>query len=112
MTYSFLATTATVAAAPSNLVDYRGNNGQTYTFSVTTSTGGKIWGTNIYTDDSALATAIVHAGFASNGQKVTATVQILPGQNSYTGSTQNGVTSSSYGSWSGSYRILSTTVIG
>jgi hypothetical protein len=31
------------------------------------------------------------------------TYTITPGQSTYTGSTQNGVTSQSYGSWGGSF---------
>ncbi len=85
-------------AAPTNLVSYRGNNNQTYTFLLTGSVSGGIWGTTIYTDDSNLATTAVHAGFVSNGQTTLVTVMILAGQNSYTSSTQNGITSSSWGS--------------
>lgn len=84
--------------------EYRGQNGQqlTYTFPAGGTAYG-IWGTDIYTDDSSIGTAAVHAGlitFASGG---TVTIEIRAGQASYTGSTRNGVTTSSYGEWSGSF---------
>ncbi len=104
----FLATT-TAMAAPANLVAYRGNNGQSYSFVLTGSVSGSLWGTTIYTDDSNLATAAVHSGFVQFNQTSTVTVTILAGQSSYIGSTQNGVTSSAWGSWYGSYTIISAT---
>ena len=60
-------------------------------------------GTGTYTDDSSICTAAVHAGLITlaNGGKVT--IEIAPGANSYSGTTANGVTSSSYDSWSGSF---------
>ena len=34
------------------------------------------------------------------------TIEIRPGQSSYTGSTRNGVTTDSYGPWDGSYEVV------
>ncbi|CAF1061125.1 unnamed protein product [Rotaria sordida] len=103
------ATTATTTAmaAPSNLVGYRGNINQSYVFALTGSRSGTIWGTNIYTDDSDLSTAAVHSGIVQYNQTSVITVTILAGQSSYTSTTQNGITSLSYGSWGGSYTIVS-----
>ncbi len=87
-----------------SLVSYRGQNGTVVTCNCSSSqtTSGGVWGTNIYTDDSALCRAAVHAGrITTSGGIISAIVS--PGQSSYTGSTQNGVTSASYGSYSGSY---------
>jgi len=66
---------------------------------------GNIWGTGVYTNDSHLCTAAVHSGVitASAGGEVSYT--ILPGRSPYCGSTQNGVTSNSYGSWGASYSV-------
>jgi hypothetical protein len=93
-----------------NLVSYRGNNGSTYDFLVTGSTTGSIWGCNgsYYTDDTNLATAAVHSGYVGASQTRTVRVVIYPGQPSYSSCTSNGITSSSYGSWSGSYQIISS----
>ncbi|NMC62318.1 MAG: hypothetical protein GYA55_04050 [SAR324 cluster bacterium] len=62
-----------------------------------------IWGTDIYTYDSSICTAAVHVGLISlqNGGEVT--IRIRPGQSSYIASTRHGITSSSYGPWSGSF---------
>ncbi len=98
-------TTTTVSAvtAPSNLVGYRNRVGQTFEFTVTGTGGSAIWGTDVYTDDSSVARAAVHAGVVAAGQTKVVTVTILPGQASYPASTRNGVTSASWGAWSGSY---------
>lgn len=94
---------ADVIAAPNNLVGYRNRSGQSLQFSVTGSTAGGVWGTNVYTDDSSVAAAAVHAGVVAPGQTAEVTINILPGQSSYTASTSDGVTSRNWGSWGGSY---------
>lgn len=90
---------------PGNLTAYRDKVGQTFRFLVTGSTEGKVWGTGIYTDDSHLGSAAVHAGVLKPGETGVVTVTVLPGQSSYQGSTSFGVTSMDYGAWYGSYRF-------
>jgi hypothetical protein len=95
---------ANVIAAPVNLTGYRTRVGQSFELSLTGSrSGGAIWGTDVYTDDSSVAAAAVHAGVIADGETKTVAVTILPGQGSYSGSTRNGVTSASWGSWGGSF---------
>ena len=96
-----------VIAAPGNMVSYRGQNGKSYVMRVTGSTSGRLWGGsgNVYTDDSSIAAAAVHAGLLRAGQTGTITVTVLPGQTSYPTLTRNGVTSTQYGKWHGSYRL-------
>ncbi len=96
-------TVTSAVTAPANLVGYRNRVGQTFEFNVTGSTGGAVWGTDVYTDDSSIARAAVHAGVLAVGQTKVVTVTILPGQGSYPASTRNGVTTASWGAWSGSY---------
>lgn len=91
---------------PGNLMNYRNQQGQTLRFTVTGATSGSVWGTGIYTDDSVLAAAAVHAGVLTAGQTGAVTVTLMPGQSAYQGSTANGVRSSNYGSWSGSYSFV------
>lgn len=63
-----------------------------------------IWGTDIYTDDSSICTAAVHAGaITPNGGAVT--IEMLPGQASYTGSNRNGVNSANWGNYPSSFRF-------
>jgi hypothetical protein len=88
-------------------LNLRGKNGQHFSYNCPpkgNATG--IWGTDIYTDDSYLCVAAVHAGLITfqNGGPVT--IEILPGQPSYTGSARNGVTSSPYNAFPGSYRFV------
>jgi beta-lactamase regulating signal transducer with metallopeptidase domain len=93
---------------PGNLQGFRDRIGQSFSFQVTGSTdAGTIWGgaNGEYTDDSPLATAAVHAGLLEPGKPGIVRVTILPGQDSYTGSTAHGVTSQSYGNYGGTYRF-------
>ena len=90
---------------PGNLTAYRDQVGESLTFKVTGDAEASVWGTDIYTDDSYLAAAAVHAGALEDGETGTVVVNILPGEEAYTGSTQNDVTSWDYGSWSGSYTV-------
>jgi len=64
---------------------------------------GSIWGTGTYTDDSQVCTAAVHAGLITQPEGGRVVIQIAPGQESYQGSTANGVTSGMYNKWDGSY---------
>jgi LCCL domain len=68
-------------------------------------TFGSLWGTGVYTSDSHLCTAAVHSGVisASTGGDVSYTM--FPGRSAYCGSTRNGVTSRTYGSYSASYSV-------
>ena len=85
---------------PGVLYAYSRDIGHVFHFRVTGRVGGgSVWGTDVYTSDSTLATAAVHAGVLQPGQTAVVKVTILPGQSAYQGSTRNGVTSSSYGTY-------------
>ena len=62
-----------------------------------------IWGTDRYTYDSSICTAGVHAGRISVSTGGFVTIQIKPDAGSYQATTRHGISSSSYGSWGGSY---------
>jgi hypothetical protein len=89
---------------------YRGRNGARITLSCPS--GGtlsdRLWGTDLYTDDSSICTAAVHAGLISAATGGTVTVEIRPGAASYKGSTRHGATSNDYGQWSGSFAFVTT----
>lgn len=87
--------------------DLRGQNGQTYYRRVTGSADGSVWGgeESVYTDDSNLGTAAVHAGVLKVGETAMLRFTILPGQDSYIGSTRHDVTTRPYQSYGGSVRI-------
>ncbi len=67
---------------------------------------GTVYGTDVYTDDSSICSAAVHAGLitARDGGKVI--IRIRPGENSYIASDRNGVRSNGYGGWGGSFIFL------
>ncbi|MFY1832273.1 M57 family metalloprotease [Myxococcus fulvus] len=100
-----------VAACSSyNFTSYRGQNGAQIRCSCPATSSGTVWGTDLYTDDSNACAAAVHAGaIPSSGGTVTVVIQ--PGQSSYTASTRNGITTLSYGAWSGSFSFLGTTPV-
>lgn len=65
-----------------------------------------VWGTAVYTADSAVCVAAVHDGriTASTGGPIT--VHVLPGQAGYVSTMQNGVSSSSWGSYTKSFQFV------
>lgn len=94
-----------VQADPGTLVNFRDRVGQTFVFEIVGQAGSTIWGDGVYTDDSAIAVAAVHAGIVRVGERAQVQVRILPGQRSYEAATRNGVQSSPYANWEGSYSI-------
>jgi hypothetical protein len=83
---------------------FRGQNGQRYTYFCPA--GGSyftVWGTDVYTDDSAVCVAAVHVGLITYASGGHVTFEIRPGQDSYVGSLRNGVQTHNWGSWPGSF---------
>jgi hypothetical protein len=106
---------------PGNLNSLLGQVGRVYAFRVTGGgrvaapglpglnpfvPAGAVWGTDIYTLDSSLAMAAVHAGVLKQGQTGVVRVKILGPQAMFTGSTRHGVTSNGYGPYTGSFQFL------
>jgi LCCL domain len=90
------------ALCPDNMTAYRGT-GEVVTCQCDTSAmTGTVWGTDTYTDDSSVCAAALHAGAVSDVGGLL-TVIAFEGLDSYQGSTQNGISSQDYGSWSGSF---------
>ncbi len=85
---------------PSNAVSDRGRNHELRTCycDAADSGAGSVWGSDVYTDDSDLCRAALHAGV-----KGVVTYEILPGQASYDSSARYQVVSQSYASYSGSF---------
>lgn len=67
---------------------------------------GSLWGTGIYTHDSSICTAAVHAGVINTVTGGLVTIVLRGGQAAYTASTQNGVTSSDWGYWDCSFSLV------
>ncbi|QXT38106.1 LCCL domain-containing protein [Gymnodinialimonas ceratoperidinii] len=64
-----------------------------------------VWGTGTYTSDSSICTAAVHFGWIAHDRGGVVGFQQVPGMSFYSGSSQNGVTTSDYGSWDSSFQI-------
>ena len=95
---------------PIRVSAFREQVGQTLSFAIRGRLDGMVYGTAVYADDSSLETAAVHAGYLREGQRAIVKVKLLPGEDSYEGSTQNGVQSARYGRAGGSFRFVSATV--
>jgi hypothetical protein len=93
------------APDPGNLTGFQDLLGQTLYFRVTGSTTGPVWGTDIYTTDSNLATAAVHAGVLSPGATGVVRVRMVGGLSAYAASTRNGVTSAAWTAFPCAYTV-------
>ena len=86
-----------------NAVRYRGQVGRRFLFRCPPARRlGSVWGTVVYTDDSSICTAALHAGRITRAGGVVA-IEIAGGFPRYPGSLQHGVSSRAYGAWSGSF---------
>ena len=86
-----------------NCMDKRGKIGEEYCYNIKGSNEGTVWGDGIYTDDSNIAKAAVLEGKCKIGQEIQICIKIIEGKSSYGSCSKNGISSSSYGYWDGSY---------
>jgi len=66
---------------------------------------GTVWGTSVYTNDSSVCGAALHAGAIGAASGGSVTIEMLPGMPAYTGSGRHGIVSRSWASWSCSFRF-------
>ena len=81
-----------------------GDAGTTFTF--VCPAGGSlhaVWGSDIYTADSSICTAAVHAGLITVERGGTVTIELSPGRQVYGTSQRNGVTTNVYGGFGRSF---------
>jgi len=91
--------------APNSIIDLCDQIGATYYFKVRGEEQGTLWGTDIYTGDSSLAIAAVHAGLVKPGDTAVVKVTVVEPQTQYQGSTRHGVTSHDFGRYGTAYRL-------
>jgi hypothetical protein len=91
---------------PGTLTGFQGFIGKKFAFTVTGRVGGVVYGTDVYTTDSLLATAAVHAGVLRPGQTGTVRVLIVASPPAFIASTRNGVTSNPWTVYPAAYQIL------
>ncbi|HEY1792878.1 MAG TPA: YDG domain-containing protein [Opitutaceae bacterium] len=104
--YTYNGVPQAVTLSGGTLSSYAAAIGQDIYVSVTGSTAGTVYGTTTYGINSDVATAAVHDGVLTSGQQAVIEVSVLADQGSYTGSTQNGVSSLSEGAAGGSFEIV------
>jgi hypothetical protein len=92
---------------PGTLADFdRSQDGTELLFEMTGSTDGTVWGSDVYTSDSHLATAAVHAGVLRPGERGVVRVTIVDSVNvAFNGSERNGVWSEDFGEYQVGYRV-------
>jgi hypothetical protein len=91
--------------APPNMVALCDQVGSTFYFRVVGDTIGTVWGTDVYTGDSSLPTAAVHAGLVQPGGTAVIKVTVVQPLGQYQGSARNGVTSRDFGQFGTAYRV-------
>ena len=90
--------TGAIAGGPENV-------GKSFVYEVVGRAAGSVWGTDIYTTDSSLQAVVIHSGLLREGERGVVRVIIIEGQESYTGTTRNGITTGNWGPYPTSYRV-------
>jgi hypothetical protein len=94
-------------SAPATMDHYARQYGKVFSFRLTGAPGGSVWGTDVYTLDSALGTAAIHAGILKPGETKMVKVRVIQSPLQFTGSNKNGVNSAAYGVYpTGAYEFL------
>jgi hypothetical protein len=89
------------------VVNRRGMDGEQFEYDCPA--GGEpfnVWGTDLYTDDSSVCTAAVHAGAITLEEGGAIVIEIRPGEDEYEGSERNGIESLPYDAWGGSFVVV------
>jgi hypothetical protein len=103
---------AAAPQAPGNMSAYQQQFGKEVAFTVTgfTPVAGanpSLWGTDLYTLDSNLSAAVVHAGLAKPGETVAVRVRVVQSPPQFVASFRNGVASTAYGQYpAGAYEFV------
>ena len=88
---------AIASDAPTNMHGLCETVGTTYYFRVTGASEGQLWGTDIYSGDSIIGAAAVHAGLLKPGETDVLRVTVVTPPEKFPGTVRNGVTSTEYG---------------
>jgi hypothetical protein len=91
--------------APANMHGLCETVGTTYYFRVTGVTEGQLWGTDIYSGDSTIGAAAVHAGLLKPGETDLLRVTVVTPPEKFPGTVRNGVTSTEYGHYQYAWRL-------
>jgi len=86
-----------------------GEPGMVFSVPVTGVANGTVYGDGLYTWDSSLGSAAVHAGFLQPDETGTVEILIQGNQPGYLATTRHGVTSRAYGAYGASFVFLTAT---
>jgi hypothetical protein len=87
-------------------VTFKGETGTTYTFACPENgTRGVVWGSDVYTADSSICTAAVHAGVITLEDGGEVTMEFRPGRQTYGSTERHGITSISFGEYGRSFVV-------
>jgi hypothetical protein len=93
------------AEAPPTMLELCDQVGANYYFRVRGETDGQVWGTDIYTGDSMLAVAAVHAGLVKPKETAVIKVSVVAPLPQYQGSIRNNVKSHDFGRYGTAYKL-------
>lgn len=113
---SSAAGSATASAAPAQAIatpcdqaarDVKGNEGSSWLMQCpgNCAATASVWGSDVYTDDSNLCNAAIHAGAITQKDGGTVLVTWTHGQPTYVGTEKNGITTLDYGHWDRSFFV-------
>ena len=89
---------------PASIVSFE--TGKTYKFQCPSNgKEGSVWGTDIYTLDSSICNAAVHAGKLRMESGGSVTIELRSGEPSYKGTTRNGINTNDYGKYEESFVV-------
>ncbi len=95
-----------VEPGPDTLEGYVHHVGRSFLFEVVGQTGGPLWGTDLYTLDSKLAAAVVHAGLLSPGERGVVRVELIDTHGmEFEGSCRNRVVSEPWDDYEVGFRV-------
>lgn len=97
--------------APANMMGFQHQFGKELVGTITGpqpgTQGTGVWGTDVYTLDSNIAAAAVHAGVVQPGQTAVVKVRVVASPPQFVSSTRNGVSSTGYGNYpAGGYEFV------
>jgi hypothetical protein len=93
------------ADAPATMHGLCDSVGTSYYFRVIGQIDGSLWGTDVYTGDSLIGTAAVHAGLMKPLEVAVLKVTVVAPPASFAGSVRHGVTSHDFGRYGSAYRL-------
>jgi hypothetical protein len=85
---------------------FKGESGKTYKFRCPEQGAERtIWGSDVYTQDSSICTAAVHAGLFTLAAGGVVTIEFRPGRSTYGSTVRNGIKSNTYGEYPRSFVV-------